>query len=483
MSDNQSDKSSKKEKSFSNISARSFITVVIILSVIIFISGALSYLIPGGSFLRDENGAILTGTYTEGEISGIAPWRVLTAPLRVFFSEDALTVIMISAFLLIMSGVFNLLEKTGGIRVFIGRLMHKLHDRGGPVVCLTILIFMLFGSFFGMFEELVTLLPIIVMFMLSMGLDTMTGLGACLLAACFGFSAAITNPFSVGLAAEVSGVSITDGVWLRAVFFVMVYSVLCIFLLLHLRKIRKNPKLSPSFDADDEKRKTIEDISSIHKEGDDKIFRLYSIFFAVQGVVLVLIASVRAISDYAIPILSASFLITGIVIALKLTEKPREVFKHLLNGAVSMLPAVVMIALASSVKLIMTESGIIDTVMNFVINILSGKSKFLAVILIYFLILFLQIFIGSASAKIILVMPIVMPIATALGLSPTIVILAYCMSDGFTDVILPTNPVLLVALSIAGVSYGKWVKWTWRLQLILFALSALVLLFGVSIGY
>ena len=474
MSDNKSDKSIKKEKSFSNISARSFITVVIILSVIIFISGALSYLIPGGSFLRDENGAIITGTYTEGEISGIAPWRVLTAPLRVFFSEDALTVIMISAFLLIMSGVFNLLEKTGGIRVFIGRLMHKLHDRGGPVVCLTILIFMLFGSFFGMFEELVTLLPIIVMFMLSMGLDTMTGLGACLLAACFGFSAAITNPFSVGLAAEVSGVSITDGVWLRAVFFVMVYSVLCIFLLLHLRKIRKNPKLSPSFDADEEKRKTIEDISSIHKEGDDKIFRLYSIFFGVQGVVLVLIASVRAISDYAI---------TGIVIALKLTEKPREVFKHLLNGAVSMLPAVVMIALASSVKLVMTESGIIDTVMNFVINILSGKSKFLAVILIYFLILFLQIFIGSASAKIILVMPIVMPIATALGLSPTIVILAYCMSDGFTDVILPTNPVLLVALSIAGVSYGKWVKWTWRLQLILFALSALVLLFGVSIGY
>ena len=483
MSDNKSDKSSKKEKSFSNISTRSFVTVVIILSAIILISGALSYIIPGGSFLRDENGAIITGTYEVGEVSGIAPWRVLTAPLRVFFSEDALTVIMISIFLLIMSGVFNLLEKTGGIRVFIGKLMHKLHDRGGPVVCLTVLIFMLFGSFFGMFEELVTLLPIIVMFMLSMGLDTMTGLGACLMAACFGFSAAITNPFSVGLAAEVSGVSITDGVWLRAVFFVMVYSVLCIFLLLHLKKIRKNPKLSPSFESDEEKRKTIEDLSSIHKDGDDKIFRLYSVFFGIQGVVLVLIASVRAISDYAIPILSASFLITGTVIALILTEKKRKVFGYLLDGAVSMLPAVVMIALASSVKLVMTESGIIDTIMNFVINILSGKSKFLAVILIYFLILFLQIFIGSASAKIILVMPIVMPIATALGLSPTVVILAYCMSDGFTDVILPTNPVLLVALSISGVSYGKWVKWTWRLQLTLFTLSALVLLFGVSIGY
>ena len=142
-----------------------------------------------------------------------------------------------------------------------------------------------------------------------------------------------------------------------------------------------------------------------------------------------------------------------------------------------------MIALASSVKLVMTESGIIDTIMNGVINILDGKSKFLAVLLIYFLILFLQLFIGSASAKIILVMPIVMPIAAAIGLHPATVVLAYCMADGFTDVILPTNPVLLVGLSMANVSYGKWVKWTWKLQLIVFAISILMLLFAVVIGY
>ena len=148
-----------------------------------------------------------------------------------------------------------------------------------------------------------------------------------------------------------------------------------------------------------------------------------------------------------------------------------------------MLPAVLMIALASSVKLVMTESGIIDTIMNYVIGLLNGKSKFLAIVLIYFLILFLQFFIGSASAKIVLVMPIVMPIAMALGISPSLVILAYCMADGFTDVILPTNPVLLVGLSMANVSYGKWVKWTWKLQCFVFALTIAFLFFGVAIGY
>ena len=148
-----------------------------------------------------------------------------------------------------------------------------------------------------------------------------------------------------------------------------------------------------------------------------------------------------------------------------------------------MLPAVLMIALASSVKLVMTESLILDTVMNAIINILDGKPKFLAIVLIYVLILFLQIFIGSASAKIFLIMPIVLQISQTIGLSPAIVMLVYCMADGFTDVIMPTNPVLLVGLSMANVSYAKWVRWTWKLQMLVLALTVAFLGFAVAIGY
>lgn len=82
-----------------------------------------------------------------------------------------------------------------------------------------------------------------------------------------------------------------------------------------------------------------------------------------------------------------------------------------------------------------------------------------------------------------LIMPIILPIAQTLGISTTVIILTYCIADGFTDVILPTNPVLLIGLSIANVSYGKWVKWTWKFQVCMFALTVLVLFFAVSIGY
>ena len=107
--------SNSKNKSFSNIGLKSFLTVVIILTSVLIISGALSYFIPQGSFERDGTGAIIPGTYQEFGVGGIAIWRIVTAPARVFVSEDSITIIMISVFLLVMSGVFNLIDKTGGI--------------------------------------------------------------------------------------------------------------------------------------------------------------------------------------------------------------------------------------------------------------------------------------------------------------------------------------------------------------------------------
>jgi uncharacterized ion transporter superfamily protein YfcC len=164
-------------------------------------------------------------------------------------------------------------------------------------------------------------------------------------------------------------------------------------------------------------------------------------------------------------------------------DKKSDTFAHIARGAASMLPAVIMIAIASSIKLVMTESGIIDTIMYYVIRMLDGRSKFVTILLVYLLILVLQVFIGSSSAKIMLVMPIIVPICASIGISPAMVILAYCMADGFTDVILPTNPVLLVGLSMANVPYTKWFKWTWKLQLIILALTVVVLLFATGIGY
>ncbi len=472
-----------KEKSFSSINFKSFISVIIVLTCIIAMSGILTLIISQGSFSRDANGQIIAGTFTKGEIQGIAFWRVITAPFRVFVEDGGITIIMISVFLLVMSGVFNLLDKTNGLKVIMNTMVRKFGAKKKLVICACVLFFMLFGSLFGLFEELVTLLPFIVIFMLSLGFDTMTGLGVCLLSACFGFSAAITNPFSVGIASSFAGISTVSGLWLRIVFFTLTYTFVCIFLIRYTNKIVKTPQSSLSFDVDEEKRKSLDLQLSQNSAKDKRIFKVYITFFIVEFLVLILSAVIREISGFAVPILAGTFLIGGIISGLLIVDKKSDVFKHIGNGALSMLPAVLLIALASSVNLIMQESGILDTIMNFAINFLQGKDVFVCALLVYAFILFLQIFIGSASAKIFLIMPILLPICSVIGISPTLLILIYCMADGFSDVILPTNPVLLIALSMSNVSYGKWVKWTWKMQMMILLLSLATIFFAIQIGF
>ena len=470
-----------KEKSFAHINTKAFITVLIMLLTIILISALLPLFIPQGSYLRVD-GKIDIDSFTYGEVKGIAAWRVFTAPFRVFASDDALTVIMISIFLLVMSGVFNIVEKTGGVKSIINFTNKRFASKKKLVLCVTVLIFMAFGSFFGMFEELVSLLPIVVILALSLGFDTLTGLGMCMMAACFGFSAAITNPFSVGLASSIMGVKVMDGMYMRIILFVLIYALVCGFLLIHNKRISKNPKKSLTYYLDREKLLKLRGEREELSEQDKRIFKTYVIFFAVQLVILLVVASINAISGYAIPVLSVSFLVGGLICGGRLAGI-KKTFKWLGQGIISMLPAIVMIALASSVKLIMSESGIIDTVLHAVIESLKGKSVFVSILLIYALILFLQIFIGSASAKILLIMPIISEICMALGISPGLVILTYCMADGFTDVILPTNPVLLIGLSMTGVSYGKWFRFTWWFQLAVLVLTVLMLYVGTQVGY
>lgn len=474
----------RKNKSFATINIKSFVLVFALLAVMIALSGTLSCFVPQGSYSRDDNGTIIPDTYVAGEVRHIAFWRVITAPLRVFVSDDALSIVMISLFLLIMSGVFNVMEKTGGVAALIGKAVAKCGKRKNLVICVAVAVFMAFGSFFGMFEELVTLLPIMVVFMLSLGFDTMVGLGVCMMSACFGFSAAITNPFSVGLASNFANVGTGDGIWLRIVLFVCVYAAVVTFLLLYARRISKDPLKSLSYEVDLDKREGL--AASVMTDGttnERKLFVTYAVFFAVEAAILIVIAAVRAISDYAIPILAASFLVGGLVSGM-IVAKPTSVLGWFGKGVLSMLPSVALIAMASSVKLILVESNVIDTIMYHVIGLLDRiDSNFAIILLLYAFILFLQIFIGSASAKIFLIMPIVLPIAQALGISANLVILTYCIADGFTDMILPTNPVLLIGLSMVNVSYGKWVRWTWLLQLYMLAFTVLILLFACAIGY
>ena len=145
--------------------------------------------------------------------------------------------------------------------------------------------------------------------------------------------------------------------------------------------------------------------------------------------------------------------------------------------------AVFMILMASSIKFTLEEAKILDTILSSAMGIAETLPKWVVILFIYLLVLVMNFFISSGSAKAFLLMPLIVPMAQVFGISPQLCVMAYAFGDGFSNVFYPTNPVLLISLGLADVSYAKWVKWTWKIQLAILTLSLVVLFFGVQIGF
>ncbi len=148
-----------------------------------------------------------------------------------------------------------------------------------------------------------------------------------------------------------------------------------------------------------------------------------------------------------------------------------------------MAPGIPLILMAASIKHIVTSGQVMDTILHGAANSLQTTSPLAAIFIIYVLALVMELFIGSAGAKAVLMMPILVPLADLVGVTRQLTVTAYCFGDGFSNLAYPTNPVLLITLGLAAVSYGKWIKWTARLWLVIIPVTLLFLWIGTMIGY
>jgi len=470
-----------------NISKKSFFSVVVILLVLMVAAGVMTLVIPQGSYLRNAEGGIIPDSFSYlADPASYPVWRWFVAPVTILASGDGLNVIMISLFLLILGGTFSLMDKTGGIRVMIQKLIDRFQNRKYMLLRMIILVFMAFGAFFGIFEESVALLPIMIMLSLSLGWDTMTGIGMCLLAAGFGFASGITNPFSVGIAASFAGISVLSGVWYRLIVFVIMYILLSTFLVFYAKKVEADPQKSLTFADDEKKTRDYDAMKEEMPKNADLIFKSYTIMFLVV-LVVILVSGVLELTGVlsipSIPIIAVAFLIGGLVSGILITRDVKKTLLMFLKGAGSVAPAVLLILMAASVKHIIESGGIMDTILYYLATLLAGRSPIVGLLLIYALVLVIEFAIGSSSAKAFLVMPLLVPLVPLIGISNELAILAFVFGDGYTNVIFPTNGVLLIGLSIASVSYPKWFRFTIVLQLLTLVVTVTMLVIGVLIGY
>lgn len=470
------------EDSSIKIGKRTFISAVIILSCLMIVAGILTYVVPAGEFQReyvDGREIVVPGTFSQVAGRGYPVWRWLTAPFEVLWGPDKIMVISVILFILIIGGSFAVLERSGVLAAAIAKIVAAVGHRKYLLLSLITLFFMLFGSLLGILEEIVPLVPLAVALAWSLGWDSLTGLGMSLLATGFGFSAALTNPFTIGVAQRIAELPTFSGIGFRAVSFVLVYIVLVVFLVRHAKKVEKHPETSLVWWEDDRARKR-----EAEKElniDSTKRGPLLWFAFCLVGVLAVIIGAplIPGLSDYTMPLVALLFFVGAIGAGLL---AGKGVWRAFGRGVLGILPGMLLIMMAMSVKFIISQGGVMDTLLFYAAGAISRTSPAGAVILTYIVVLVLEFYIGSATAKAFLVMPILAPLADLVGITRQASVLAFAFGDGFTNVLYPTNPMLLIALGLTVVSFPKWLRWTIGLQLVAMVLSVLLLLAAVAIN-
>ena len=177
------------------------------------------------------------------------------------------------------------------------------------------------------------------------------------------------------------------------------------------------------------------------------------------------------------------FLVAGITSCALVKMPIKDFFKSAFKNMLGVLPALVLILMASSIKYVLVESKTLDTIMYYAANVAETIPRFTVVLFIYLIALILEFFIASGSAKAFLLIPIILPIASLFGISPQLCILAYAFGDGFSNIFYPTNPVLLISLGLNKTKYTDYMKFTWKFALSTLVVTSLILLFGLMIGY
>ena len=500
MSDNtetnaaKPDSGGEKDSSI-KIGAKAFLLSAAIILALMIASGILTTIMPAGVYDRvvsEGRTLVVNGSYREIPRPAYPFWRWFTAPIEVLiFGPDNLTPIVLILFITMVGGSITVLEYAGIMEALINFLVTRFAKRKYLLIVTMIIFFMAVSAFIGMYEEMVPLIIFVIPVAISLGWDSLTGLGMSLLPLAFGFAAAVTNPFSIAVAQKIAGLPLFSGAYLRLIFFFTIFCLTCFFVIRHAKKVEKNPESSICFKEDEILRKKMRLAETANAGTAKKTITkshwralIWFVSWIVAAMILVVsTARMPVVSDLAFPFLTIMFLIGGVGGGFLAGLKAGELFKSLGKGILNILPGVVLVLMAYSVKHIITNGMIIDTILYRTAELISRSPPMLAAFLVYAATLAMEFFIGSASAKAFLMMPILTPLADLVGITRQTTVLAFDFGDGFSNMFYPTNALLLIALSFTVVSYTKWMRWTWKLQLVILVITSVFLAVAVKIGF
>lgn len=510
---------------------REFPNTYVIIFAIMAICAIATWFVPGGEYAKVGDELV----YTEVE-SVPQTWQVFEALYSGFAKQAGIIV-----FILVIGGAFWIVNASKsidmGIISFLGAtkklerspLLKKI-GVNNIVISLIIILFSLFGGVFGMSEETLAFVVVLVPLAISMGYDSIVGVCMVYVAAHVGFAGAFLNPFTVGVAQNMADLPMFSGMGYRLFCWALLTAILIAVVLIYAARIKKDPTRSLVYDSDKYWRdKVSEEGARVEYErnrssvvafvlamaavvaftiaysGDCSIKVGESEFAAVWLLpaaaalfaVVSLIALRRSYHFFILTLLgftivyliigvlafgwyigeiSALFLAFGILCGIAIGLSPNNIVKEFLNGAKDIMSAALVVGFAAGIIIILEDGRIIDSILHSMESGLGESGQMASLSLMYGIQTMINFLIPSATAKAAITIPIMAPFSDLIDLSRQAMVMAFQFGDGFTNMITPTSGVLIAALGMAKIPYTKWVKWVWKFILLLIVVGFLLLI-------
>ena len=522
-------------------------TYVIVFSIIV-LAAILTWIIPPGKYIpetvtidgREQTEMVFY--YFDDIPDGHQPysrpsvqtWQVFSALFKGFVKQSNIII-----FILMIGGAFWIMNQSRAIDVGILAFLkytRRLENNSlmrwlgidNVIIVMVMLLFSAFGAIFGMSEETIAFVIILIPLAISMGYDSITGVCMVYIGAHLGFAGAILNPFTIGIAQGLADIPLFSGIEYRLFAWVVINLVGIAFVLRYVRRIRRRPESSIMYEEDHYWRKRdkgeLENITYYTPLMAWFVYGailialvLFAIFypqttlvvgnssvtlmlipitaaaFAVLGIlslrksvhffillllgytILFLIVGVMGYGWYVMEI-ATLFLAMGIASGLAIDRSADSIATMFLDGVKDILSAAIIVGLAGGIIVVLEDGGIIDSILYGLSKSMGQFGDIASVGTMYVIQTIVNVVIPSGSAKAAITMPIMAPFSDLIGISRQATVVAFQFGDGFTNMITPTSGVLIAVLGVARIPYHKWVKWVWPLITILIIVGFLLLI-------
>ncbi|MDP6582398.1 MAG: TIGR00366 family protein [Vicinamibacterales bacterium] len=436
---------------------------------LILLAQVATYVLPAGEFER-EGRQVVRGTYHAVEAAPLPVFTFLTAiPAGL---ADAADIIF---FIFIVGGVFGVLRSTGAIDALIGLAIHRLGGRPVLLVGGMVTLFALGSSTVGMAEEYMPFVPLLVTMCLALEMDAVVALGIIYVGAGIGYACAALNPFTVLIGQSIAGLELTSGQGVRWLLLAICLAVGVDHILRYMRRVQADPH-----------RSLVRDVS--YTDGFDvpEDVRITPARLAVVAVfaagVGLFVYGVGA-REWYLTELTAVFLGIALVAAVVARLSPNRVAGAFYIGAAELTTTAIIVGFARTIQVVLTEGQVIDTVIHGLATPLQEFPGHVAAVGMLAVQTLCNLFIPSGSGQAYVTMPIMAPLADLTGITRQTSVLAYQFGDGFTNMAVPTNALLMGMLALARIPYQRWLRFVGPLLLKLYLVAVVALVVAVQLKY